>query len=149
MNASLPFAAPLVSLLLIATLPAHAQAHQAHRGACTLRSSTVDARSIPPDIAAKHGFSATGGNAVVNVTVRCKASRGNGTVPAEISVTRRDAAGTKEPIEMQLDRENGYVSYYGTYPRLAGATVTLTVSALPRGLSKPITLVYRDRFSAR
>ncbi len=154
MIASPRLTAFLTSLLLLsASSDAHAQAHQSRGGACSIRSSTVDSRSIPPAVAAARGFSAAADVAIVNVTVRCKGGRrngnGNGTVPAKIAVTRRDAVGTREAVEMHLDRQNGYVSYYGTYPRVAGAVLTLTVAATPKGASRPIVLSYRHRFAAR
>lgn len=143
-------AAPLASLLLLgAATTAYSQAHQTRSGPCSVRSSTADSRSIDAAIAAAHQFSTSADVAIINVTVRCRGASGNGTVPAQIAVTRRDLAGTPEDVNMHLDRQNGYVSYYGTFPRIAGALVTLTVTATPQGKSGPMTLTYRHRFAAR
>ncbi len=128
---------------------AWAQAHQSTSGPCTLRSSTVDSGSIAVSIAAKRGFSPAADLAIVNVTVTCKGRRGNGTVAANIDVTRADLAGTKEPVEMHVDRQNGYVSYYGTYRHLPGQVVRLAVAATPEGGSPRITLAYQHRFAVR
>jgi hypothetical protein len=128
---------------------ARAQAHQSTSGPCTLQSSTVDSGSIAVSIAAKRGFSPAADLAIVDVTVTCKGRPGNGTVAADIEVSRADLVGTREPVEMHVHRMNGYVSYYGTYRHLPGQVVRLAVAAAPGGGSPRITLAYQHRFAAR
>ncbi len=146
-------AATLAALTFIGCLTtatsALAQPHQTKRGACTLRSSTADSRAIAASVAAKRGFSRAADLAIVDVTVSCKGPPGNGTVAADIEVTRADLTGKKESVEMHLDRENGYVSYYGTYTHLPGQVVRLAVTATPENGASRMTLTYQQRFSAR
>jgi hypothetical protein len=143
------FAALTLIACLSAGTSALAQAHQTTSGACTLRSSTVDSRSIPASVATRRGFSRAADLAIVDVTVSCKGRPGNGTVAADIEVTRADLAGTKESVEMHLDRQNGYVSYYGTYSYLPGQVVRLAVTAIPARGARRLTLTYQHRFTAR
>lgn len=134
---------------LTAATPALAQAHNTTKGACTLRSSTVESRSIAAAVAARRHFSRAVDVAIVDVTISCKGRPGNATVPADIEVTRADLAGTKESVEMHPDRQNGYVSYYGTYTHLPGQVVRLAVTATPENGGQPMSLSYQKRFSAR
>lgn len=134
---------------LASATPALAQAHKTTDGPCTLRSSTVDSRSIAASVAARHGFSRAADLAIVNVTVSCKGRSVNGTVPADIAVTRSGLAGVSELVEMHVERQNGYVSYYGTYPHLPGQLVRVSVTAVPEGTTRHMTLTYRQRFAAR
>lgn len=136
-------------VFLAAATSAGAQAHQSASGACTLRSSTIDSRSIAASVAARRGFSRAADLAIVDVTVSCKGRPGNGTVPADIDVTRADLVGTKASVEMHIDRQNGYVSYYGTYPHLSGQVVRLEVTAIPGSDAPRMTLAYQHRFAPR
>jgi hypothetical protein len=148
-SARIFFTAVTSVVCLTAGTAARAQTHQSTSGRCTLRSSTVDSSSIAVSIAAKRGFSPAADLAIVNVTVTCKGRPGNGTVAADINVSRADLVGTKEPVEMHVDRQNGYVSYYGTYRHLPGQVVRLAVAAGPGGGSPRISLAYRHRFAVR
>ena len=143
------FAALTAVALLVASLPSPAQMHRSTSGRCSLRSSTVDSRSVAPSVAARRGFPRSADVAIVDVTVSCKGRSGNGTVSAHIDVTKADLAGTKEPVAMHEDRQNGYVSYYGTYRHVRGQIVQLAVSATPRGKSHQMKLTYRHRFVVR
>ncbi len=137
----------LLSLALPAV--AQAQAHQTRSGPCTLRSSTVESQSIPEEMARSQGFVPAADLAIVNVTVTCKGRGDNGSVPADVRVTKADLVGTKETVPMHQDRQNGYVSYTGSYHHLAGQVVKLSVSAKPEGTGRQLTLAYRQRFAAR
>lgn len=140
-----------VLALLSLGLPAmaQAQAHQTRSGACTLRSSTVASQSIPERMARSQGFVPAADLAIVNVTVTCKGRSGPRSVPAEIRVIKADLVGTEETVAMHEDRQNGYVSYIGTYRHVAGQVVQLSISAKPEATGQALTLAYRQRFAAR
>lgn len=143
----------LAALTFIVSLatgkPALAQAHETTNGPCTLRSSTVESRSISASVAARHGFSPAADLAIVDVTVSCKGQPGNGTMPADVDVTRADLAGTTESVDMRMVRQDGFVSYFGTYSHLPGQVVRLVVTASPQGDTRRMTLTYEQRFAVR
>ncbi|MDQ6684348.1 MAG: DUF4426 domain-containing protein [Pseudomonadota bacterium] len=65
------------------------------------------------------------------------------TVPAELDVQVLDLAGRRVAVAMNEDRENGYVSYWGTYPRRSGDPMTVAISAMPEGSPRRMNLRYR------
>lgn len=145
-----PSLGALAATVLLAASPAvQAQAHLAKSGPCSLRSSTVESRSIAALAADRQGISRAADLAIVNVTVTCRGGHGNGTVPADVDVTRADAVGTVEHVDMHEDRQNGYVSYYGTYPHTPGQTVRIAVSATPLHMQRQMAIEYRHRFAIR
>lgn len=139
------FAAALVGLAAWAPLAAGAQAHQIEQGGYTLRSSTVGSEALPASVAEAHGFERSPSLAILNVTVVERGGPGNGTVAAALVVRIRDLAGREVPIDMKLDRENGYVSYYGTYHRAPRRMLSFVIRATPNGTNRALTLRYRDR----
>ncbi len=142
-------AASLVCVAALVAAEAHAQAHQSTDGVYTLRSSTVSSQSIAPSVARAHNFTPGPAVAILNVTVIEKGQPANGTTTAAISVTARDLAGRAQTVEMKEDRENGYVSYYGTYRHLRNETLTFDIMARPEGTEKRLVLHYRDRIGRR
>ncbi len=141
--------ASLVCVAALVPAEAHAQAHQSTDGVYTLRSSTVSSQSIAPSVARAHNFPPDPAVAILNVTVIKKGQSGNGTMPAAIDASARDLAGLSQTIEMKKDRENGYVSYYGTYRHLRNETLTFDITAKPEGTDRKLVLHYRDRIGRR
>lgn len=139
------FAAALVSLAAWAPLCAHAQAHQVREGGYTLRSSTVGSETIPASVARAHGFGRSPSLGILNVTVIERGRPGNGTVAAALDVHIRNLAGQEVPVDMMVDRDNGYVSYYGTYQRAPRRILSFAIRAIPKGTGRTLTLRYRDR----
>jgi hypothetical protein len=124
---------------------ASAQAHQITGGGYTLRSSTVGSETLPASMAKAHGFEQKPGLWILNVTVTDNGRAGNGTVPAALAVRIRDLVGRALPIDMRMDRENGYVSYYGAYRRVPHQALSFVIRATPQGTDRTLTLRYRDR----
>ncbi|MEO5883849.1 MAG: DUF4426 domain-containing protein [Caldimonas sp.] len=138
-------AVALVCVAALTPLSAGAQAHQVQEGGYTLRSSTVGSETLPASVAKAHGFDQEPGLSILNVTVTKNGRVGNGTLPAALDVQIRDLAGRAVPIEMRVDRENGYVSYYGIYRRPRHQTLVVAIAAAPKGSSRTLKLRYRDR----
>ncbi len=146
MNASNRIVAiALVCLAAWTPLSANAQAHQVKEGGYTLRTSTVSSETLPAPVAKAHGFDQGPGLAVLNVTVSENVRARNGTVAAALDVRIRDLAGRAVPIDMRVDRENGYVSYYGIYRRPPRQTLSVSIRATPQGTNRTLKLRYRDR----
>ncbi len=137
------------ALVAVAPQLAFGQAHQVSEGRYTLRSSTVESRSISASVARAHGFSPERGLAILNVTVLVKGKEGRKSVPAFVSATAKDLAGVTRDIQLSLDRENGSFSYYGTYHHLPHEVLDLTITATTEGALAPLTLRYRDRLGIR
>ena len=119
---------------VLAASAACAQSHEASGDGYTLRSSTVSSDSVAGSAARAHGIERDPAVGILNVTVLRKGQPGNGTVAAAIGATVRDLVVRSRPIAMTQDRENGYVSYYGTYRRQAGETAR---RGGPRRLRRP------------
>lgn len=131
------------AVLLAAAQPSMAQSHEVRRGDFTLRSSTVSSERIDPATAARHGIEPSAGTAVLNVVLL----QGNAreTVPAEVSATARSLSGVRQEIGLREVRENGRVTYLGSYDVLPREVVDLEVKAKPLQADKPQTLVLRWR----
>jgi len=137
-------AATLLCLAAWTPFSVGAQPHESRDGGYTLRSSTVASTSLPMSMAQAHGFEQKPSVFVLNVTVIEDVGAGNGTVPATLAVRIRDLAGREVPVDMTLDRENGYVSYYGTYRRRPHQVLSFAIRATPQGTDRTLTLRYRD-----
>lgn len=131
------------AVLVAAAQSALAQSHEVRRGDLTLRSSIVSSERIDPATAARHGIEPSPGTAVLNMVLL----RGNAqeTVPAEVSAVARSLAGVRQEIGMREVRENGRVSYVGSYRVLPREVIDLEVKAKPLQAEKPPTLVLRWR----
>ncbi len=149
MHGSSRFLAILAGASVLAASAACAQPHEASGGGYTLRSSTVSSASVAGSAARAHGIEQGPAVGILNVTVMRKGQPGNGTVAAAIRATIRDLAGRTRPIAMTQDREDGYVSYYGTYRHRPGEQIEFVVTAIPQGSDRRLTLRYRDRVPRR
>ncbi len=138
-------AAAVVCLAAWTPFSAGAQAHQVNEGGYTLRSSTVGSETLPASVARKHGFERAPGLSMLNVTITKKGRAGNNTIPAALDVQVRDLAGRAMPVDMKMDRENGYVSYYGIYRRPRHQSLVVAIEASPEGSTRTLKLRYRDR----
>lgn len=129
--------------LLAFAPPSLGQPYEVRRGDLTLRSSTVSSERIDPATAARHGIEPSARTSVLNVVLL----RGNAreTVPAEVSATARSLAGVRQEIGMREVRENGRVSYIGSYDVLPREVIDLEVKAKPLQAEQPPTLVLRWR----
>ena len=120
-----------------------AQTHEVRSGQYTLRSSTVSSERIDPATAARHGIEPSSKTAVLNVVVLRGSARE--TVPAEVSATARSLAGVRQEIGLREVRENGRVSYLGSYDVLPREVVDFEVEARPLQAGKSPSLVLRWR----
>lgn len=131
------------AVLLAAAQPSLAQSHEVRRGDFKLRSSTVSSERIDPATAARHGIEPSAGTAVLNVVLLRGSARE--TVAAEVSATARSLSGVRQEIGLREVRENGRVSYLGSYDVLPREVVDLEVKAKPLQAQEPPTLVLRWR----
>lgn len=139
----------LAAAVLLATAQSSlAQSHEVRRGDFTLRSSTVSSERIDPATAARHGIEPSPKTAVLNVVI-LRGNKGE-TVPAEVSATARSLAGVRQEIGLREVRENGRVSYLGSYHVLPREVMDLEVKAkpLPAGEAPTLVLRWRDRMWA-
>lgn len=134
---------------VLAASAACAQSHEASGGGYTLRSSTVSSESVAGSAARAHGIEQDSAVGILNVTVLRKGQPGKGTVAGAVGATVRDLAGRSRPIAMKQVRENGYVSYYGTYRHLPGERLDFIITAVPEGTAVKLRLHYRDRVAHR
>lgn len=135
----------LVCLGTVAPIPASAQAHQVQQNGYTLRSSTVSSETLPASVAKAHGFEQQPGLSILNVTVTKDGVAGNGTLAADLDVQIHDLTGRAVHIDMQVDRVNDYVSYYGVYRRPNHQALAVAIKAMPVGSSRTLNLRYQDR----
>ena len=138
---------PALSLALAALLPAAAQAqsHDTTAHGFTLRSSTVNSQSIDPTVAAAHKITPAPDLYLISISINDNSkSGGAASVPAKVSVHARDMAGRTQEIKVTQERDNGYLSYMGTYQRLPKQTYAFDVTATPQGTSHPLELHYQD-----
>lgn len=135
----------LAVLLLGAAQFAAAQSHEASSGDLTLRSSTVSSERIDPATAARHGIVPSPTTSVLNVVVLRGIAQQ--TIPARVNATARSLAGVRQDIAMREVRENGRVSYLGTYEVLPREVLDLEVRATPLAprASGSLVLRYRER----
>lgn len=134
--------------MLAAAQFASAQVHEVRSGDLTLRSSSVSSERIDPATAARHGIEPSPGTSVLNVVVMRGSAREP--VPARVSATARSLAGIRQEIGLREVRENGRVSYLGTYDVAPREVLDLEVKATPLASPAPATpptlvLRYRER----
>lgn len=125
-----------------------AQVHQARSAEHTVRASTIASSRIDAATAAQHGIETAPDRAVLNVVVlRRNPAPGaaENTVAAQVSARTRNLAGTTHEVELKEVRENGRVSYLGSYPFLPAEVLDLRVVATPAGASQALTLEWRER----
>lgn len=135
------------AFLLALAPPSLAQTHEVRAGDLTLRSSTVSSDRIDPATAARHGIEPSPRTAVLNVVVLRGSARE--TVPAEVSATARSLSGVRQEIGMREVRENGRISYLGSYDVLPREVMDLEVKARPLAENPPaLVLRYRERMWA-
>jgi hydrogenase maturation factor len=142
----------LVSAIALSTASlAAAQAHEVRQGPYVLRSTTVASDRIDADTAKRHGIQPSPGRAVLNVVLLKNVQQeGQTTVPAQVKAISRNLAGVRNEIELQEVRENGRVSYLGSYEFLPREVFDFHVTAQPEGKGEPtLSLAYRERMWSR
>ena len=135
----------VLACLAIGAGPAFAQAHEVTDGVYTLRSSTVSSRAIPASVAKAHGFVPERGLAILNATVLRKHGKSRESVPANVTATVKSSTGVTREVKLSAARENGSISYFGTYRHVTGDALSLTITARAEDARAPLTLRYRDR----
>ena len=140
----------LPAALLLAGV-AQAQSHATESDRYVLRSTTVASEPIDAAAAQRHGVVPAPDRAVVNVVLLRRASVGAYiTVPARVAVSMRTASGFSSDIEMLEVRENGAISYLGSYQFLPRQMINFDISAAPTedAQQRPLKLDYRERMWA-
>lgn len=152
MKPRLARSALVAALALAASGLVAAQVHEVRQGQYLLRSTTVASDRIDPDTARRHGIEPSSGRAVLNVVLlKHVGQQGEATVPAQVEAVSRNLAGVRHEIELREVRENGRVSYVGSYEFLPREVFDFQVKALPKGTqdAPELALEYRERMWAR
>jgi hypothetical protein len=140
----------LATLLLLAGV-AQAQSHATESGRYVLRSTTVASEQIGAAAAQRHGVVPAPDRAVVNVVLLRRAIVGADiTVSARVAVSTRTAADFNSDIEMLEVRQNGAISYLGSYQFLPRQMINFEISAAPTedAQQRPLKLDHRERMWA-
>lgn len=122
----------LATLLLtvVATATA-AQPHEATRGDLTLRSSTVASSMIDSATASRHGIDRAPDVGVLNVLLARAQDGRLRPVPARVDAQAWSLSGVRQTIEMREVREDGRISYVGTYDFLPREVIDFRITATP------------------
>jgi hypothetical protein len=138
----------LPAALLLLAGASQAQSHSTESGSYVLRSTTVASEQIDAASTQRHGVVPAPDRAVVNVVLLRRDGSGvDATVPARVTVSMRTASGFSSDIEMREVRENGAISYLGSYKFLPRQMINFEISAAPTAdaQQRPLTLDYRER----
>ncbi|MEO8654933.1 MAG: DUF4426 domain-containing protein [Ramlibacter sp.] len=137
----------VVQAMLLAGIAcgAAAQPREVTRGDLVLRSSTVSSERIDPATASRHGIEPSPNRAVLNVVVL--RGRKRETIPADVTAASRSLTGVRRRIDLKEVRENGRVSYVGSYEFLPKEVLDIEITAKPLrpDQSRPLKLSYRER----
>lgn len=139
----------LIAALALAAcaVSSQAQVHEIRQGDHLLRSSTVASNSLDPATAEHHGIEPAANRAVLNVLVLRRSGKVDTPVTATVTAFIHDLAGVRHDISMREVRENGGISYMGTYDFLPREVIDFKVTALPDGAQpgRMLKLSYRER----
>lgn len=142
------FISTAIALALIGAA-ADAQVHVAERGVYTVRANAIASDWLPAAIANAHGIQRDRERGVLNVVVLERRDAGQRTIPAQVVVTVRNLLGQEEPITMRTIKENGRVSYLGTFAYSPLRHLRFSITATPAGASQALTVEFDDTFVAR
>lgn len=132
--------------LLMLVAAAWAQPQEVSRGGLTLRSSTVASGMIDQATADRHGIEQAPDVGVLNVVLARSETGRLQPIPAQVEATAWSLSGIRQEIEMREVRENGRVSYMGTYDFLPREVIDFRITAKPLDApSVSLSLAYRDR----
>lgn len=138
-----------ITALVLATAAglAPAQPHESSRADLVLRSSTVASGMIDGATAARHGIEQAPDVGVLNVLLARTGTDGLRPIPAQVQAEAWSLSGVRQEIAMREVREDGRVSYVGTYDFLPREVIDFRITATPldRPAAQPLALAYRDR----
>jgi hypothetical protein len=128
-----------------------AQPRESWAGNFVLRSSTVASDRIDPATAERHGIEPSPTRGVLNAVVLERGANGQERpVAAKVSVVSRTLAGVTQDIPMKAVKENGRISYVGTFEFLPRETLEFVVTAAPMAKQAvSLRLQYQERMWAR
>lgn len=139
----------IAALVLTAwtTTSGQAQAHEIRQGDYLLRSSTVASERIDPASAAQHAIVPAASRAVLNVLVLRHGGEAGTPIAAEVTASMQNLAGVRRDISLREVKENGRVSYVGSYEFLPREVIDFHITALPAGAEPDgmLKLSYRER----
>lgn len=138
-----------IAALVLATTAglAPAQPQESTRGDLVLRSSTVASGMIDRATAERHGIEQAPDVGVLNVLLARTGKTGLQPIPAQVQAEAWSLSGVRQEIALREVREDGRVSYVGTYDFLPREVIDFRITARPldRPAAQPLTLAYRDR----
>lgn len=127
---------------------AQAQSHEQSFGPYVVRASAVAGGVLPEATRRAHGIEITANRGVLNVVVVRGESPARPTVPAKVDAHVTNLLGQSEKLEMRAIRENGGVSYLGTFDFTPRQVLRFNIEVTPEGSTKSTTLEFEDRFFA-
>lgn len=152
----------LVALCLsVTTLLAHAQGaldrndapgragppvHVSEFGPYTLRASAIGSEVLPPGTAERHDIDRAADRGVLNLVILERRDGRQVTVPATVTASKDNLLGQNEEIAMREVRENGRVSYLGSFGFAPLRNLRFTITARPAGSSDTLRIEFEDRF---
>jgi hypothetical protein len=139
----------LIAALALAacTTSSQAQMHETCHGDHLLRSSTVASDRIDSVTAARHGIEPAPSRAVLNVLVLKRSGAADTPVAAVVTASMQNLAGVRRDISLREVRENGRVTYLGSYEFLPREVIDFQITAVPDGMQPGtmLKLSYRER----
>lgn len=143
-----PLTKAIVAFALAVTAGvAPAQPHETTQGDLTLRSSTVASGMIDKATADRHGIEQAPDVGVLNVLLARSGTGRLRPIPAEVNAEAWSLSGVRQKIDMREIREDGRVSYVGSYDFLPREVLDFRITARPldAGGGGTLSLAYRDR----
>lgn len=123
--------------------------HVQEFGRYTVQANAVGSEVLAEGAAAQHGIERAADRGVLNVVVLERQGERRVTVPARVTAVKDNLLGQTEPIDMREIRQNGRVSYLGTFGFAPLRNFRFTLTVQPEGRSEPLTLEFEDRFAPR
>lgn len=131
----------------VSGLQVAAQPHEASRGDLVLRGSTVSSGMIDAATAERHGIPRSPDVGVLNVLLARSQGGTLRPMPAQVEAEAWSLSGVRQRLAMREVRENGRVSYLGTYDFLPREVIDFRITARPedRPDVPALSLAFRDR----
>jgi len=123
--------------------------HVSEFGRYTLRANAISSDVLAASTAKRHGIDQASDRGVLNLVILERQGKRQVTVRAEVTASKHNLLGQSEEIEMRAIKENGRVSYLGTFGFAPLRNFRFTITALPVGASEPLKIEFEDRFVVR
>ncbi|MBA3625829.1 MAG: DUF4426 domain-containing protein [Methylibium sp.] len=120
--------------------------HVSEFGPYTVRASAIGSEVLPPGTAERHDIDRAADRGVLNLVILERRDGRQATVPATVTASKDNLLGQTEEIAMREVRENGRVSYFGTFGFAPLRNFRFTITAQPAGSSETLRIEFEDRF---